>query len=305
MKCPKCDYLGFETGDRCRNCGYDFSLVAAPSVDPGDLTLEPPASETDPVGDLWLGHAGHATGAFDGPLSMPARGDSAFPLFRPAGSDDDEPLIKLPAEPRAPLSVRRTPDLSRPRAAPRPPRRIETGLTLEFAEEGPAAPPPARPAPAFEPREAPTARAHVRREETLVASLGSRTTAAVIDHAILLGIDAIVIAGTLRMTALTFSEWQLLPPLPLLAFLVLVKLAYFSAFTAMGGQTIGKMAAGIRVVSDDQVRLDPSRAIRRTLTGAVSLLALGLGLIPALVGPERRTFHDRVAHTRVVALPSA
>src|SRR5687768_18063365 len=21
MKCPKCDYLGFETGDRCRNCG--------------------------------------------------------------------------------------------------------------------------------------------------------------------------------------------------------------------------------------------------------------------------------------------
>ena len=28
MKCPKCSYLGFETGDRCRNCGYDFSLIA-------------------------------------------------------------------------------------------------------------------------------------------------------------------------------------------------------------------------------------------------------------------------------------
>ena len=27
MKCPKCDYLGFETGDRCKNCGYDFSLA--------------------------------------------------------------------------------------------------------------------------------------------------------------------------------------------------------------------------------------------------------------------------------------
>ena len=27
MKCPKCSYLGFETSDRCRNCGYDFSLV--------------------------------------------------------------------------------------------------------------------------------------------------------------------------------------------------------------------------------------------------------------------------------------
>src|SRR5678810_639629 len=35
MKCPKCHYLGFETGDRCRNCGYDFSLLAGPSDDRG------------------------------------------------------------------------------------------------------------------------------------------------------------------------------------------------------------------------------------------------------------------------------
>ena len=29
MKCPKCGYLGFEDMERCRNCGYDFSLTAA------------------------------------------------------------------------------------------------------------------------------------------------------------------------------------------------------------------------------------------------------------------------------------
>ena len=29
MKCPKCNYLGFERVDRCRNCGYDFSLAQA------------------------------------------------------------------------------------------------------------------------------------------------------------------------------------------------------------------------------------------------------------------------------------
>ena len=29
MKCPKCGYLGFEHVERCRNCGYDFSLTAA------------------------------------------------------------------------------------------------------------------------------------------------------------------------------------------------------------------------------------------------------------------------------------
>ena len=41
VKCPKCHYLGFETGDRCKNCGYDFSLISEPeiSVDP-DLDLE-------------------------------------------------------------------------------------------------------------------------------------------------------------------------------------------------------------------------------------------------------------------------
>jgi uncharacterized OB-fold protein len=26
MKCSKCGYVGFETADRCRYCGYEFSL---------------------------------------------------------------------------------------------------------------------------------------------------------------------------------------------------------------------------------------------------------------------------------------
>ena len=48
MKCPKCGYLGFDRVDRCKNCGYDFSLVSpagshsggrAPSASPGDLPL--------------------------------------------------------------------------------------------------------------------------------------------------------------------------------------------------------------------------------------------------------------------------
>ena len=43
MKCPKCSYLGFETGDRCKNCGYDFSLLAAPPHAPdADLKLQVP-----------------------------------------------------------------------------------------------------------------------------------------------------------------------------------------------------------------------------------------------------------------------
>ena len=68
-------------------------------------------------------------------------------------------------------------------------------------------------------------------------------------------------------------------------------------------QTIVKMAAQISVVAED-APLDPGREIRRTLLSAVSLLAAGVGFIPALVDPDHRALHDRVARTRVVELPS-
>jgi uncharacterized RDD family membrane protein YckC len=305
MKCPKCDYLGFETGDRCKNCGYDFSLLASPPAEPEDLSLKPPARDDVAVGDLWLGPSNPSTAPSTTP-EVSARVGS-FPLFSTTG--DDEPLIKTPSEPRAPLSVRRDPELARTRPASRNLRAMDSGLTLEFAEESPAdVDPPVKVTPpvrrqAGEPR--PPRTPEPLAYEPTVASLGSRTLAAFIDHAILFGIDIIVFYSTLRMTALPTDEWRALPLLPFLAFLLLLKLAYFAAFTAIGGQTIGKMAAGIRVVADDDLLMDPSRAIRRTLTAVVSLGSLGLGLIPALIGPDRRALHDRVAHTHVVELPSA
>ena len=52
MKCPKCDYLGFETGDRCKNCGYDFSLMTDSMVRDADLVLREPDSVSGP--NDWL-----------------------------------------------------------------------------------------------------------------------------------------------------------------------------------------------------------------------------------------------------------
>jgi uncharacterized RDD family membrane protein YckC len=302
MKCPKCDYIGFETGDRCKNCGYDFSLLAAPRTEPADLALKQPEHDDGPIGDLWLDNADQSP---QGPPSDAPSPIESFPLFSPAG-EDYEPLIKTPSEPRAPLSVRRAPELSRSRGASRTPRPVDGGLTLEFADD--TAPPPVETAPVSRSETVvirPSSVAVASSAHETVASLGSRTLAAVIDHAILFGIDAVVFYSTLRMTGLTTDEWRALPLLPFAAFLVFMKLSYFAAFTAMGGQTIGKMAAGIRVVADDQLTMDPARAIRRTLTSAVSLASLGLGLIPAIIDPDRRALHDRVAHTHVVDLPSA
>ena len=129
-----------------------------------------------------------------------------------------------------------------------------------------------------------------------------RVVAVLIDHAILLGIDAAVIYFTLRLVSLTWSDWQRLSPLPLAAFLALIKLAYFAAFTALGGQTIGKMATHIRVVSDQGRFVDPRHALGRALAGVLSLLTLGIGFLTALLTSDRRALHDRLAHTRVVSL---
>jgi len=315
MKCPKCSYLGFETGDRCKNCGYDFSLLSAPVEPPDpDLHLQMPDEMPAEADHSWMDrlHSGadDVTEAHEMPepalagpsstatLEPPiAARESAFPLFAPREDEDDQPLIKLPAVPRPPLSVRRTPEQPRFRS---PGRAEDPPLSLEFADDSFALPTAQR-------REslAPIAVIDVpmvaAEAEVEVSSLPRRAAAGLTDHAILFAIDLIVLYSTLRMAGLTMADWQLLPPVPMLGFLLLLKLSYFGAFTAACGQTIGKMAAHIRVVSDD-VPLDPARAIRRTIVSAVSLLAFGAGFIPALLDPDHRSLHDRVARTRVVEL---
>lgn len=304
MKCPKCNYLGFETGDRCKNCGYDFSLLAAgsPSIDP-ELTMRE-AADRQPPHDIWLERIDKGLGTVamrtaKEPMAtaaapqtpVPQTPDLSFPLFSSHGDEDDEPLIKVPSAPRPPLAVRRTPDLPGLRTATRVLEEHGGRLTLEPSEVS-----------THELAEPAISATDVSAREVVVSSLTRRAAAGLIDLAILSGVDFLVVYSTLRMSALTLSDWGQLPPVPILAFLALVKLSYFGAFTAACGQTIGKMAMKIRVVGED-VPLDPARAARRTLVSAVSLLAVGAGFIPVLVDPYRRALHDRAAGTRVVELP--
>ena len=334
MKCPKCGYLGFETGDRCRNCGYDFSLLSAAQPEPDyDLRITPdddvsfhatddldhrdsltlslalessfadePIIQVDADFDdePALGPSLPAPAAPTGPVGrlVPAgASESALPLFTPAEQEDDEPLIRLSAAPRPPLQVRRTPDTPRLRAVPRAASRPLPGPVLQFSED-----PVERPVHAQE---------KASRVEHAPAGVitgdssrpGARLIAAAVDHAILLGVDFGVVYFTVRMAGLSMSEWNLLPLVPMLTFLALLKFSYFYAFTAVGGQTIGKMAVGSCVIADDGGAVDAARAMRRTFAGVLSLLLLGLGFVPALFG-DRRALHDRLAGTRVVRLRS-
>ena len=95
-----------------------------------------------------------------------------------------------------------------------------------------------------------------------------------------------------------------IPLAPFLAFLALLNGGYATAFTAAGGQSIGKMAAGTRVVNADESawtdRVPLGQAVVRAAGYAVSALPAGMGFLPAFFGPDGRAVHDRIAHTRVV-----
>jgi uncharacterized RDD family membrane protein YckC len=345
MKCPKCEYLGFETGDRCKNCGYDFSLATAVAPQDPELTLHEP-EEFQSNADRWLHQlearldnvrpAAIATSAAADTLgamslaapssaqttalepaeplparsltdqpavrALSARGTPVLPLFNPGGADSDEPLIKVPAAPRPPLAVRRTPEKPRLRTVSKPERRIHTDRRhdpeLAFAEEPAGVLMPRTGSLAAENRPTSTRTAASSTFET--SGPVRRITAAIVDHAILLSIDVVVVYFTFQIAGLPFSSWRAIPFVPLALFLMMVKGSYFCVFTMLGGQTVGKMATGIRVVAENDRDVEPARAVQRTLAALASVATVGIGFAPVLFAGDRRTLHDRVAGTRVV-----
>jgi uncharacterized RDD family membrane protein YckC len=294
MRCPKCQYITFDSDDRCRNCGYEFSL-SVDSVE--DEPVEVRIARDEPES---MRRGSDSFSALDTPLhqapAAPERpgAQSArhpltaadLPLFiEQRVADDQAPLVTPPAVPRAPLSVRR--------AAPVRPR--SRGPALDELPLGP--PDDVAASDGTEDSAASSEGIHG-------ASVARRVTAGIIDVAILGSIGAVVVLLTLRIAELTVAEWRILPVAPMLAFLLLLCGGYFILFTAAGGQTIGKMTTGIRVVNaaeDAPARVSFGTALIRTVTCLGSVVALGGGFLPILFSPDRRAFHDRVADTRVVA----
>ncbi|MEW5981559.1 MAG: RDD family protein [Acidobacteriota bacterium] len=200
--------------------------------------------------------------------------------------------------PRAPLAVRRPtpapPPRPRQRAAPDDDGVNDLGL------DALAVTPPAQAQPDPHAGAVSDADAGDRRAGG-VAHPARRLLAAGADLALLAGIDAAVLYFTLRVCELEVSQLAVLPPVPMAAFFAILNGGYLVLFTGMFGQTLGKMMAGIEVVAQDLAPIDLERALYRVIVSLLSLLTAGLGFLPALVG-EGRSLHDRIAHTRVVAV---
>ena len=127
-------------------------------------------------------------------------------------------------------------------------------------------------------------------------------TAAAIDALFIGLLNVAILWLTLRWSALAFVDASLLPALPLATFFLLVALGYLVMFTAAGGQTVGKMIVGVRVVAAvegiDQP-LTVQQAALRSILAVPSALVLGLGFLPSVLG-SGQSLHDRLAHTRIV-----
>ncbi len=309
MRCPKCQYISFDNGDRCRNCGYEFSLSA--DVETLDLPIQTGDEPEGPMGDLNLDDrrgpsaqshtASAAPPASDPAIPAPRPVTSSFdlPLFGDRGAHDDRPLVSASAVPRPPLSVRKAapaPAVARPaQRRGLPPQEPELDL----------GPPDASPAP---PRPLPptTKERHAAAQPELPAAAPAalRLLAGVVDLLVIGAIDAAVLHFTLKLCGLEYREIGVMPIAPFAAFLLLLNGGYFAAFTAAGGQSIGKMIAGVKVVPDDGEawtdRVPLGQAVLRSAAYLVSALPAGLGFLPALVGTDRRAIHDRLARTRVV-----
>jgi len=121
---------------------------------------------------------------------------------------------------------------------------------------------------------------------------------------VLAAIDLAVVYFTLQICGLTVDDFAIVPKVPLVAFLVVLNGGYFVAFTA-GGQTLGKMATGIRVVPNEPTgSVDLPHSIVRTAIWTILAIPAGLGLLTALLTRDRRALHDRCAGTRVVRAPA-
>lgn len=320
MRCPKCGWVGFERLPRCRHCGYDLAMARRPVS--GEAATSPVHDEYDDPGLSSTG-ARHrpSTDPLDGPL--PSTVADWLPLFDQPDTEQ-APVRRVPP-PRAPLSVRRTSsELPRLKTRPvtaRQSRQVEAVPSLrqtrrvqEPIVESATRPRTERPvlrseldpdADAFRPTDDPiperfggAASEPAAEDDRVPASARALSMAT---DGLVLGAVALVVCGlTFGIAGLSLSDWRSVPVVPLVAFLVLFALAYHAGFTASGGQTLGKMLTGLQVESDGDSGVAPGRAIGRAVLALCGGLLMGVGLLPALVGHDRRALHDRLTGTRVV-----
>ena len=130
------------------------------------------------------------------------------------------------------------------------------------------------------------------RSQTMPASLPLRGIAFLIDWAVVLVLSAFIASGS------GVGEWS-----RLLVLLVVASIYEIGFMVAMG-TTAGKMAMRMQVTDERGNRLEPDKAILRSVVFLIGIFLLFIGLAISLIlaasDPMNRTLHDRLAGSIVV-----
>jgi len=183
------------------------------------------------------------------------------------------------------------------------------------AYSGPAYSVPAYSVPAYMTPQAPTVTGR------LYAGFWIRVLARLIDFLVLMvpsGLVVVLVVGSSFFTALFRGDISVLStaaPMMVVASLINAVMAgaYEAFTTSTYGGTLGKLALGLRVILPNGGMLNVQQALIRyllyyagTLIGLIPFIGL-LGTLLTLVDnvsaafdPQKRTIHDRIAHTFVV-----
>jgi len=132
------------------------------------------------------------------------------------------------------------------------------------------------------------------------AGLFRRLAAAVYDALL---VTALCMLTTLCVIALRggepISPGNLLYQLSLVATAVI----FFVGFWVHGGQTLGMRAWRLRVEQCSGEAINWKTGLIRFVTGILSIIPAGLGLLWLVVDPQHLAWHDRISKTRVVLMP--
>ncbi|HKY28846.1 MAG TPA: RDD family protein [Pyrinomonadaceae bacterium] len=132
------------------------------------------------------------------------------------------------------------------------------------------------------------------------ASAGFRFLAAIVDLLVIV----LLCSPFAAVVELSDTGWQNVRVLSVaIAVFSVVTFLYLTISTALTGRTLGTRLFSLRIV-DARTGLIPTgkQSAGRALVYLVSLLTLGLASLYALVDPDKRTAHDRLTRTAVIAV---
>ena len=88
---------------------------------------------------------------------------------------------------------------------------------------------------------------------------------------------------------------------PIFLSLLFLSSSYYAFLIGYAGKTIGMAILDLRVIEDDGSSIDPYRAFIRWIASFLSVSFLFIGYLWAIADPKSQTWHDKIAHTIVIA----